>query len=209
MNQIHFLRAIALGGALSLPAISHAQPALDKMPIVDAANVTDLTPDRQTARIKVRNTPSALLAYWLDPNHQPTPMQIQLSEANAGSQSSELDLIPRQPGNGNGPRDLKLPEGIESIFSVDPQNVLIVEGTAAGIEALRTLVKELDVPLSQVEVEAQFCQMSPQTLKALPLKFAKNSDSSYAPSVALVPPTISWSAELIKLTKPASSRRRA
>lgn len=190
MIQLHFLRAAALGAALALcGATSHAQPAPDETPAVNVASAVE------TVDIRLNNAPVDLVAYWLDPARQKMPTQLEFSRRNAIGTYYTGDL-PRQPGNGNGPRDLKLPVGIESIVAIDPTNILKVRGTAAGIEELKKLVVELDVPLRQVEVEAQFCSMSPQTLKALPLKFVM---SNGAPSVALVPPTVSLSAELNKL----------
>ena len=194
MNRFQLSRALILGAALALGAnSSHAQPALAQASAAKAA------PDLQMVPIQLKNAPSELVAYWLDPARNPVPTQLRQSGLNSSPWARELESLPRQPGNGNGPRGLKLPDGIKSVVSVDPQNVLLVQGTSAGIGGLRKLVTEIDVPLKQVEVEAQFLQMSPQTLKTLPLKFAKNKDPFYAPSVALVPPTMSLSGELNKL----------
>ncbi len=193
MNRFHISGALLLSAAFALPNISHAQPAPAEKTAVNTANVVE------TVDINVNNLPVGLVAYWLDPAHQIVPQQLQLSRDNGGYWTRQFDELPRQPGNGNGPRDLKLPAGIESIASIDPPNRLRVKGTAAGIEELKKLLVELDVPIRQVEVEAQFCQMSPQTLKILPLKFAENEDSSYAPSVAQVPPTVNLKMELTRL----------
>ncbi len=190
MNRFPLSRALILGAALALAAnSSHAQP------VPDVATA----PATERAQIRVLNMQSSVMAYWLDPARNPMPMQLMQNGRNDSPWARELESLPRQPGNGNGPRGLKLPDGIESVVSVDPQSVLLVQGTSAGIGELRKLVTEIDVPLQQVEVEAQFLQMSPQTLKALPLKFAKNEDPFFAPSVALVPPTMSLSGELNKL----------
>ena len=192
MNPIRITRATVLVVALALGAnSSHAQPMTGETPDANAA------PAIQTVVIKLRNVPVELVAYWLDSTRQRVPSQIQYGLRNSFA-ATELDELPRQAGNGNGPKDLKLPAGIESIAAIDPTNTLMVKGTAAGIEALKKMMVDLDVPINQVEVEAQFCQMSPQTLEALPLKFAKNEDTSYAPSVALVPPTVNPQVELNK-----------
>ena len=76
-----------------------------------------------------------------------------------------------RPGNGYGPLNLKLPAGIETVVSIDPKNEILVRGTAAGIEQLRALVAQLDVPLSEVEVEVQFCQLARADLGALSPSF--------------------------------------
>ncbi len=168
MNRLPPLRATTLGVALALSsAVSQAQPAQNEMPMPTA----EAAPAHTAAIIKVRNAPSAIIAYWLDPLHQPVPTLVEHSRRNGELWTRDADELPRQPGNGNGPRDLKLPQGIESVFSVDPQNVLQVKGTEAGIEALRKLVQEIDVPIGQLEIEAQIWEISPAKLKSLPLVF--------------------------------------
>ena len=192
MNRLKISGALILGAALALPGISHAQttPAKDgKTFTMDEIEIIE------TARIHVNNLASNVMAYWLDPLHQPMPVQIQMSERNAGNlYSMGIGLAP-QPGNGNGPSGLKLPKGIQDIVSIDPQNVLRVRGTKAGIEALQKLVKEIDVPLKQVEIEVQIWEMSPNTLESLPLVFrdtAKTGNSfntDFLSRIALAAPT--------------------
>ena len=193
MNRHHITRAAILGAAFALaPASSHAGPVSAAMPALATAPATE------RATIKLRNAPVDLVAYWLDSARNPAPMQIQASHNNGSSLFlRELDELPRQPGNGNGPRDLQMPAGIESIRAVGPQNVFLVKGTAAGIEEIKKLLVELDVPLKQVEVEAQFCRMSTQTLKKLPLKFMKTGGGD-VPTIALVPPKMGFTMELNK-----------
>lgn len=171
MNPKHLLRASILCAALALSAKgSHAQPKLDQNPPADTENIVPIEPV-QTARIPLRNIASNLAAYWLDAVHQPMPMPIQASQRNSGNLfNMGIELKP-QPGNGNGPSGLRLPEGIGSLVSIDPQNVLWVKGNKKGIEALQKLVEALDVPLNQIEIEAQIWEMSPVTLTSLPLVF--------------------------------------
>ena len=166
MNQHHILRAVSLGAALALSgATSHAQPAKGETPTTNPA------PALENATIKVKYMPSNIMAYWLDPMHQPQPNQLRSSARNAGTWADLSQQMTRQPGNGNGPRDLKLPPEVEIVASVDPQNALLVKGTQAGLEALRKLVQEIDVPLKQVEVEAQIWEIAPAKLKSLSLVF--------------------------------------
>ena len=176
MNSLRFSGALFLGAAFAIPGISHAQPVSNEMPVVNSmapvVNRVDVGPDSQTAQIKVRNVSSQLLAYWLDPMHQPKPIiQSPFSDENADDWSFGRDKMPRQPGNANGPLDLKLPPGVEIMGSLDPQNRLQVKGSKAGIDALQKLVTELDVPITQIEVDAQIWDMSPARLASLPLVF--------------------------------------
>lgn len=176
MNRLHISGALLLGAAFALPGISHAQPELVEVPLAPLRNVIQIGPDSQTAQILLRNTPSALMAYWLDPSHQPRPIQLKLSEANAGVWAFNRDELPRQPGNGNGPRDLKLPPDVEIMGSVGPQNILLIKGTTAGIQALQKLVTEIDVRLGQIEIEAQLIEIAPAKLASLPLVFRDTAE---------------------------------
>jgi len=54
---------------------------------------------------------------------------------------------------------LSVPEGVESIVSYDPQNYLIIYGTAEGIAQLKEIIALLDVPIKQVTIEAQFVEI--------------------------------------------------
>ena len=133
-------------------------------------------------QIPVRNVNPSLLAYWLDPNHQPMPQSLKSSARNGGYWTYSLDKMTRQPGNANGPRDLKLPDGVEIVAAVEPQNLLLVRGTTASVEQLRKLAKEIDVPLSQVEIQAQLWEVAPPELAALPLKFYDSTVSDEKPA---------------------------
>ena len=183
MNSLRLSSALLLGAAFAVPSISHAQAA----PLEQQA--TPEKPALVSALIKVRNVPSDWMAHWLDPAHQPMPIEIQSSIANSGQMpqlqqhdfptgdSLDVSVAPvvrplkLRPGNGYGPLNLKLPAGIETIVSIDPQDAILVRGTAAGVEQLRALVAQLDVPLSQVEIEVQFCQLARADLGALGLSF--------------------------------------
>ena len=184
MNSLRLSGTLFLGAAFALTGSSHAQTA----PLEQQA-----TPEKP-ALIKVRNVPSNLMAYWLDPAHQPLPIEIQSSITNRGQtpqlqqhdfptgDAPDVSVAPiarplkLRPGNGYGPLNLKLPEGIKTLASVDPQNVIFVRGTAAGIEQLRALVAQLDVPLSQVEIEVQFYQLARADLSALSPSFVTDKD---------------------------------
>ncbi len=140
--------------------------------------------------IPLRNLPSNLMAYWLDPLHQQMPMLLQSSLNNEFSRGGLVNDLPRQAGNGKRPLDLKLPAGVSSVVSIDPQNVLLVKGTDAGIEELRKLVALHDAPVNQTEIEAKFVDMPLADLNALklPLRWTISDapDTSW-PAVGLAP----------------------
>lgn len=62
-------------------------------------------------------------------------------------------------GGGQGLFDLT-DQGVDSIIAVDPQNALLVYGTEQGVRALETIIQYLDRPLRQVEIEAQFVNVT-------------------------------------------------
>ncbi|MBI3922379.1 MAG: secretin and TonB N-terminal domain-containing protein [Armatimonadetes bacterium] len=62
-------------------------------------------------------------------------------------------------GGGGGAGGLTPPDGLESIISYDPQNWLILYGTAEAIAQLQEIIAFLDVPIKQVTIEAQFVEI--------------------------------------------------
>ncbi len=197
MNRQQLTRATGLGATLVCGALntSHVLAAPDETaapaPVANVANAALAANDLVTVNLPISNLPVEFMAYWLDPTRQRVPSQVQESYANKFPPMGELELLPRQPGNGNGPLDLKLIEGIESIAAITPRNTLRVRGTAAGTEELKRVVAKLDVALTQIEIEATFCHVSPKTLKALPLKFVTEKSLYLAPALATAPGNIS------------------
>ena len=78
-----------------------------------------------------------------------------------------------QNGGANG--SFSLPDGIEQIVSVDPQNVLLIayeEGSEQSVRDLQELIDVLDQPLRQVEIEAQFVELQSQAASAFGIDFS-------------------------------------
>jgi len=50
--------------------------------------------------------------------------------------------------------------GIQNIVGLPAQNILLVWGTPEAIQTLREILKEIDVPPNQVEIESQFVEVS-------------------------------------------------
>ena len=128
------LRFIALlGVAASLTATSHvlAQPVEQTAPAK-----TEAAP-KKIRFVKIKNVPSALIAYQLDPAHNPAP-------TGTTPQKGAFDL----PGD------------IERIISIDPQNVILITGgSEEDLRRLQELIDVLDQPLRQVELEAQYVEI--------------------------------------------------
>lgn len=85
----------------------------------------------------------------------------------------------RGGGGRNGGRGgqglFKLPKGIDSIVAVDPQNALLVYGTNAGLQQLQTIINYLDLPLRQVEIEAQFVDVGITDTNAFGIDFSSSN----------------------------------
>ncbi|PQV64904.1 type II and III secretion system protein [Abditibacterium utsteinense] len=62
-------------------------------------------------------------------------------------------------GGGGNSGVLDLPEGVDSIVAIDPQNALLVFGTDEGVRELQETIDFLDRPLKQVEIQAQFVEV--------------------------------------------------
>ncbi len=152
-------------------------------------------------QFSIRNVRASLIAYWLDPSHHAAPPEMQISRS-VGSDAQLLQNIPRLPGNGNGPEGLKLPDGVNSLVVIDPQNSIFAVGSPKGLEALRTLLATVDVPLAQYEIEAQFLEIPRGTLSSMGLKFDKPvQESPYSfGSVTMAPANFQQikAAELVK-----------
>lgn len=78
-------------------------------------------------------------------------------------------------GGGQGDGLFELPEGVDSIVAVDPQNALLVYGTTAGVQQLQTIIDYLDRPLRQVEIEANFIDVSLSDTRAFGIDFSSSN----------------------------------
>lgn len=75
-------------------------------------------------------------------------------------------------GGGGGGGGFDLPEGVDRIIAVEPQNALLVFGTTEGVNRLQEIVSILDQPLRQVEIEAQFVTISSAEARNLGVSFS-------------------------------------
>ena len=75
-------------------------------------------------------------------------------------------------GGANGGGVFQLPNGVDRIVAVDPQNALLVFGTPQGAAELAATIRFLDRPLRQVEIEAQFLSIQTSASKAYGFDFS-------------------------------------
>lgn len=119
-----------------------------------------------SVQITLRNVSPRMMAWWLDPAHNPKPLEIVQSEQNQQLLAGGVISPPEERDN------VKLPLGVDSIVAVDPQNALLVYGTTAGIAQLKTRMAALDKPLRQVEIETQFVEINRADAQALGIREA-------------------------------------
>ena len=152
-----------------------AAPLLGAAPLMPAHAQTGavaLKPEVSTRSFELHNVKPSLVAYWLDPSHHLTPIEIRMAPTfDQVIPSNSTVTSPRLPGNANGPVGLALPAGVQEISAIDAQSALFATGTKEGLDAMGKLLPTLDVPLVQYEVEAQFCRLSRTDLSILGLKF--------------------------------------
>lgn len=195
------------------------------------------------AYLPIRNVGPRFIAWWLDPTHNPEPIEFQAgrrtweksqqeylarpaidprvsSAANGGMYIPDSNTYnPWSPaglsgrndgyndiytrvnpqfgqnnntgGNRGGNRQgrnggvggqgssgggvFDLPAGIDSLVAVDPQNALLVYGTEEGIDALTRIIRFLDKPLRQVEIEAQFIEIATTDLNQFGIDFSSSN----------------------------------
>lgn len=90
------------------------------------------------------------MAFWLDPQNHPVPIELQNGAIIGRSNFKESDPLEIPSPL---PATFRLPEGVERIVAVDPQGGLLVFGTTKGVDALRQTVAFLDKPQRQLQPE--------------------------------------------------------
>ena len=147
--------AYLLMAGASLSGTAHAQTAPET-----AHPATRVQARRKI--IPVRNVSASIMAWWLDPARHDKPIQFQSSLRNREANPLIVDKadpqreIPPLPAG----IDPGLPTGIDQIVAIDPQNALLVLGTGAAIAMLEKTVAIFDKPIQQIEIDAQFVQIS-------------------------------------------------
>ncbi len=155
----HFRLAALLGAAtfLGITASSFAQTMEQPAP------ARNESAPRVAHIIKIKHAPSALIAYWLDPKHNARPVawgDLNINQFGAPRKEEEKGAF-------------TLPGSIERIASIDAQNAIsIVGGSSEDILRLQEIVEVLDQPLRQVELQAQFVEMSADDVSQFGVDFS-------------------------------------
>lgn len=121
-----------------------AQSAIVPAPPATQAQPEGSSPRKWRQQIQLRSIKPGLMAFWLDPTHNSWRPEF-------GQRAlSQLEQLPQK---------FRLPEGVDQIVPVDPQNALLVFGTEAGVRQLRDIVAVLDRPQRQIELQARILSM--------------------------------------------------
>lgn len=83
-----------------------------------------------------------------------------------GSISTQQAQLPSGAGT------VALPTGVDNLIAIDPQNILMIRGTDEGIEKIREIVRILDRPIPQVEIETQFVSVNHNSINSFGLLFS-------------------------------------
>ncbi|HEX8552020.1 MAG TPA: hypothetical protein VF681_10760 [Abditibacteriaceae bacterium] len=116
------------------------------------------------ATIRVQNVSPSLVAWWLDPQHQPEPEVIKQSRLSA--ERVGWPVAPTKQTNVS-----TLPAGLDKLTSDDKRNVIEATGTPESLKALREQIALFDKPLRQVEIEAQIVDVATEDIKAFGIDF--------------------------------------
>jgi type II secretory pathway component GspD/PulD (secretin) len=143
-----FVATASILASFRFTEIVHAQAIIQNEP-----------PATKQRLIRLKNVAPDVMAYWLDPTHNEMPAQLRSS--NTVSKVKPAGLLSAGI--------FQLPEGVESISPVAPQNALLVLGASRGIDQLQDTINLLDRPLRQIEIETLFIQIAPEDMKAFGL----------------------------------------
>ncbi|BCM92658.1 hypothetical protein IAD21_04540 [Abditibacteriota bacterium] len=155
------LLAVGLFMVATLPAQSQGTPA----PLET----------RQAYELPVKNVPAHLMAWWLDPTHQPHPAEL------GPPLSREAEYFPAP---------FALPASIEKITADDAQKKLLVWGDEKDVQKLRELVTTLDQPLRALEIETRIVGLTQRDQKTLNLDFgtlpSSKPEDQIRPTISLL-----------------------
>ncbi|RYX84678.1 hypothetical protein EON83_08555 [bacterium] len=161
-----FSRSLVAGGLLLgalCPVVpAHSQPENPTPPTVDVQSL-------KVYEIALKHVAPHMMAYWLDPAHQPIPAELDLDLPQVVKPRAATPQTP--PARANTPKMFALPVGVENVVAVDERKVLLIIGTEEGAKAISKTVAFLDQPLRSVEIETRIVAFSQDELKAAGLNF--------------------------------------
>ena len=133
------------------------------------------------------STPSPFNAGTVNPYTQ----QRSNAEVRANAQFGGAGQQNNGQNNGNrggaGGGVFDLPEGVDQIVAIDPQNALLVFGTDEGVRELQDTIAFLDKPLQQVEIEAQFVTVQTSATNTFGINYSTAQGNFSATATGFAP----------------------
>jgi len=172
--------------AMSLPVlvvaaliVTDAQPSTaDPVGQPEIKAAPEAAEVKQWRDLRVREVSSRIMAWWLDPRHNATPLEYEYAQRNlklvsAPGAVTDDSLTRFRPETAR-----QLPKDVEYVFELSSHNALHVFSTEQGFRELEAIVTLLDKRLTQVEIEGTFVEVTPQGAKALAGQHYMNTDES-------------------------------
>jgi hypothetical protein len=135
--------------------------------------------------VRVHNVPPDMMAYWIDPMHQPVPQEYKYYLEGSNSSQEQIEqYIPQ----------IKVFEHSfkgQLVAAIDAQNALMINANQTDFDNDKALIESMDKPIERVNVSTVIAYGDPQVLKTIPtqpfeLQNPKPKDASY--KVALMTP---------------------
>lgn len=175
MTTLPLVRAALALSVLGTTLPAFAQTAATSAPLQNATQPAGA----QWQAIPVQNVSPHVMAWWLDPHSNPEPAEYAQSRQLPGSNTTSTpaarsgtgQTTATPPQKSNSLLDIGAGHEVQSVVAVDAQKMLLVLGTAEGLQQAKTLIGYLDRPLRQVEVEAQFVEVDAATAQELGINF--------------------------------------
>ena len=114
-----------------------------------------------TKEIKVRNVTAAIVAHWLEPvkfHYSPWEETSRRAWVDAGYDESETPQL-------QAPVPVAFPAGVRIEKVIEDKNALQVVGNVEAVGQLEELIRQLDQPFKQVEIECQVVVVDKEALR--------------------------------------------
>ncbi len=118
--------------------------------------------------IQIRNVTPSVIAHWLDAKQfSPSSLEQRSLVSWTGSGYSKEDAPQLKS-----PVPAALPDGVRITKVADDQNTLVIAGSETAVQQAEALIRQLDLPFKQVEIECQLVRVDEALLKAARFPFA-------------------------------------
>ena len=154
-------------GAMTIAHFAQAQIFTTTAPTPNIVTVRAAHPLDTVREIKIRNVAVSAMAHWIDPQNTPKSFVDKASFSSWVASGYDEKEAPRlRPVI-----DITLPEGVYLTQYSNEKNSVTIAGSQEGVQRAENLIRQIDQPLEQVEVNAQLFLIDNATLQAAHLPF--------------------------------------